>query len=99
MRKAMRNYWLDVTMGLLALVLVLSALMLWVVLPQGYFAIRLLWLGIHKWTGLALTVAVLLHVVLHWNWLSQMTKRVWGRRLSRPDGGDFSRPRQDPDWM
>ena len=80
MRRAIRNYCLDVTMGLLALVLGLSALMLWVVLPQGYFATRLLWLGIHKWTGLALTVAVLLHVVLHGDWLLRMTKRLLGLR-------------------
>ena len=76
MSKGMRNFWLDVVMGLLALGVGLSALLLWVVLPQGYFATRLLWLGIHKWSGLALSVAVLLHVVLHWRWLGRMARRA-----------------------
>ncbi len=31
----MRNYWIDVVMGVLALTLGLSALLLWVVLPQS----------------------------------------------------------------
>jgi membrane protein implicated in regulation of membrane protease activity len=76
--KAMRNYWLDVLMGLLAFTVGLSAFLLWVVFPQGYFAARLIWLEIHKWTGLGLSIAVLLHVVLHWRWLTQMTKRASG---------------------
>lgn len=98
MRKSMRNYWLDVVMGLLAVTVGLSALLLWVVLPQGYFASRLLWLGIHKWSGLALSVTVLLHVLLHKRWLVRMTGRVL-RSLSPPSGADVFRRRQDPDWM
>ena len=78
----MRNYWIDVLMGVLALTLAVSALLLWVVLPQGYFASRLLWLTIHKWTGLALTVTVVLHVLLHGRWLLRTTRRVL-RRFSR----------------
>jgi hypothetical protein len=98
MRKAMRNYWLDVVMALLALGVGISALLLWVVLPQGYFATRLLWIDIHKWTGLALSITVLLHVVLHWGWLVRMTKRVL-KRLSPADLARLGRRRQDPDWM
>jgi hypothetical protein len=98
MRKAMRNYWLDVVMALLALGVGISALLLWVVLPQGYFATRLLWIQIHKWTGLGLSIAALLHVVLHWSWLVRMTKRVL-ERFSPSDPTSFSRRRQDPDWM
>lgn len=73
--KATRNYWLDVVMGLLALLLTVSSFLLWVVFPQGYFPSRLLWLQIHKWVGLALTITALLHVVLHWRWLTSMTRR------------------------
>ena len=98
MRKAMRNYWLDVVMGLLALGVGVSALLLWVVLPQGYFATRLLWIEIHKWTGLALSIAVLLHVVLHWGWLTRMTKRVL-ERFSPADPVRLEKRRRDPDWM
>ena len=79
MKKASRNYWLDVIMGLLALTLGLSAFLLWIVLPQGYFPSRLLWLEIHKWVGLALSVAVLLHIGLHWKWLVHMTQQRFAR--------------------
>ncbi len=79
MGQSTRNYLLDVVMGLLALVVGVSAFLLWVVLPQGFFAARLLWLDIHKWSGLFLSVAVFLHVVLHWKWLVRMTRRTLTR--------------------
>ena len=79
------NYWLDVMMILLALVLAVSAVLLWVVFPQGYFPSRLLWLAIHRWVGLGLIVAVLVHVALHWKWLVRMTGR-WVERVRRRGG-------------
>jgi len=96
--KSSRNYVLDLIMGLLALALAVSAFVLWVVLPQGYFAARLLWLSIHKWTGLALTVTVILHVLLHWRWLVRMTRRTLDR-LSKPDSPTLRQPCDDPDQM
>lgn len=87
MGKSTGNYLLDVAMGLLALVVGVSALLLWVVLPQGYFPSRLLWLDIHKWSGLVLSLAVLLHVVLHWSWLVRMTRRMLSRFSGRDPGG------------
>jgi hypothetical protein len=98
MGKSMRNYWVDVVMGLLALTLGVSVLLLWVVLPQGYFASRLLWLSIHKWTGLALSVTVLLHVLLHGRWLVRMTRRVV-RRFSGRDLMPLLEHRSDPEWL
>jgi membrane protein implicated in regulation of membrane protease activity len=97
-RNVPRNYWLDVLMGLLALMVGGSALALWVILPQGYFAARLLWLAIHKWSGLALSIVVLLHVLLHVRWLVRMTRRIL-KRLPRPDLTGLDDRRQDPDWM
>jgi hypothetical protein len=32
------------------------------------------WVTIHKWVGLALGMAVLLHVALHWRWLVHKTR-------------------------
>ncbi|MFW6115457.1 MAG: DUF4405 domain-containing protein [Chloroflexota bacterium] len=83
MDRSLRNYWLDVVLGLLAVVVGLSAFLLWVVLPQGYFAARLLWLDIHKWSGLLLSVGVLLHVILHWKWLLRMTRLIVSRPSER----------------
>ena len=72
---ASRNYWVDLAMALVALVLALSAFLLWVILPQGYFPSRLVWLEIHKWSGLAVALAVVVHLALHWRWLWSMTRR------------------------
>jgi hypothetical protein len=33
---------------------------------------------LHDWLGLAVVGLSLLHVILHWNWLVEMTKRIWG---------------------
>jgi hypothetical protein len=85
MRKATRNYWLDVVMGLLALVLAVSSFLLWVVFPRGYFAARAVWVAIHKWGGLALGIAVLVHVAFHWRWLKRTTRRYLGGLRGRLD--------------
>lgn len=85
MRKATRNYWLDVVMGLLALVVAVSSFLLWVVFPRGHFAARAVWVDIHKWVGLALGIAVLVHVAFHWRWLKGMTRRHLGGLRGRTD--------------
>jgi hypothetical protein len=98
MGKSMRNYWVDVAMAALALSVGVSAFLLWVILPQGYFASRLLWIGVHKWSGLALSVAVLLHVLLHRGWVLRMTRRVMGRLFER-DLKHRLEHRSDPEWL
>lgn len=72
---------------LLVLAQVLLALLLWVVFPRGYYPARRLWVDIHKWSGLALGILVLLHLALHWNWLVRMAHRYLNPRryLSKRD--------------
>jgi hypothetical protein len=75
MRKATLSFLLSLGQALLALLVGLSSFMLWLVFPRGYFPSRHLWVGIHKWSGLALGLLVLLHVVLHRGWLVRMGRR------------------------
>jgi hypothetical protein len=75
MRKATRNYLIVLAQTLSALLLIVSALLLWLVFPRGFLAARDLWIDIHKWNGVALVALTFLHLVLHWSWLVQMTKR------------------------
>jgi len=35
------------------------------------------WIDIHDWAGVALLVIIGLHVVLHWRWILQVTKRAF----------------------
>ena len=79
MKKSTRNYLLDVVMGILALIVAVSSVLLWVVFPRGFYAARTAWVFIHKWVGLVLGVAVLVHVAFHWKWLVRMTQRRFVR--------------------
>ena len=69
------NYGLTVALVLLAILLIISSVLLWLVFPRGFFPDRVLWLEIHKWGGLTLLAAVLFHIILHWKWLVHMTRR------------------------
>jgi hypothetical protein len=96
MNKAMLRYLLTLAMGLLGIVLLVSSLLLWVVFPSGFFPARLLWIAIHKWVGLALTVLVIAHVLGHWRWLWRMTGLLLasrGRAPSSPPDKDAEAPR------
>jgi cytochrome b subunit of formate dehydrogenase len=37
---------------------------------------RSTWDDLHTWGGIAMIVAAVIHVVLHWNWIASMSKRV-----------------------
>ena len=64
-----------------AMLLAVSAFLLWIIFPRGYFPSRVIWVEIHKWAGLAITAGVLLNIAVHWKWLLQMTRRYMDRLL------------------
>jgi hypothetical protein len=79
MKRGWINYGLDVLLFLTVLILGVSSLLAWVVLPKGYNPQWILWIAIHKWSGLALFIEAFLHLVLHWRWIVTMTKRMLNR--------------------
>jgi hypothetical protein len=83
MSKSLRNYLLFIALAVLSLSLALSSLLLWVVFPRGYHPARRLWVDIHKWGGLALSLLVVAHVSLHWSWLKRTTRRYLGLRKAQ----------------
>lgn len=40
---------------------------------------RLSGLAIHEWLSLALGAAIVAHLLLHWNWIVQLTRRFFGK--------------------
>jgi hypothetical protein len=39
---------------------------------------RYVWIEIHSWMGVALAAIILVHIILHWKWILETTKRVKG---------------------
>lgn len=44
---------------------------------------RQTWDSLHTWTGVAMIAAVLIHLVLHWNWITGTIKRTTGEIFKR----------------
>jgi hypothetical protein len=85
LNRAKLNYWLDAAIGVAFLLSAISGLVF--LLPAGlssgsgilglsYQA----WDVLHIWSSLAMIAGVLVHLVLHWRWITSMT----GRMLSKP---------------
>jgi len=79
--EATTKYWFSVSLAVTAMLLAVSAFLLWIIFPRGYFPSRVIWVEIHKWAGLAITAGVLLNIAVHWKWLLQMTRRYMDRLL------------------
>jgi hypothetical protein len=81
-------------MFILGLIQAISGLLLWLVIPGGHrgFGItrsglfaggnviwsRYTWIEIHDWTAVALLAMVIIHLILHWKWITCMTKKSLG---------------------
>ena len=49
---------------------------------------RTVWKDLHDWSGIIMTVSVLGHLVLHFNWFACMTRNLFRKMKTR-------RPRQE----
>ena len=46
---------------------------------------RSVWSDLHTWVSLVMIAGVVIHLVLHWNWIVCMTKRIMeGSRRAGP---------------
>lgn len=91
MRKATRNYVIFLLLAALSVFLAPSSFLLWVVFPRGLSAGRVTWGLIQRWSGLALTVLVLIHVFIHRTWLVRMSRRLFAQALSGQAAASHSR--------
>ena len=87
--KLRQNWWIDALLALGALVAVLSSLY-FLAFPNGgyqggrnvyynHVAVfsRLTWDIIHTWSGLAMIMAALIHILIHWKWITRTINRTW----------------------
>lgn len=86
MNKGTRNYFVDSVIGTSFLITALSALVF--LIPTSWIDFStsttptFLWLNfgiwqtLHTWGGIAMLVGVVIHQLLHWNWIKAMTTKV-----------------------
>ncbi|MBW3005091.1 DUF4405 domain-containing protein [Candidatus Woesearchaeota archaeon] len=70
MNKALLNYFVDLGMAISFGIVAVTGILKHPALggrARDYMAL-------HDWAGIALAAFVLLHLILHWNWIKCMTK-------------------------
>ena len=92
MSKARRNFWVDAAIGVAFLVTGISALVFlfpanWIDFSSSTTPTILaldfgVWQTMHKWAGIAMLVGVVIHQLLHWKWIVNMTGKLFSRSES-----------------
>jgi hypothetical protein len=90
MDKAKINYFVDVIAFVSFLVTAITGVLIFIFLPpgegRGGVHSYLLgygrhdWGAIHDWAGIIMTIAAIIHVVLHWKWIVGTTKIIFGKK-------------------
>ncbi|MEM2226169.1 MAG: DUF4405 domain-containing protein [Candidatus Bathyarchaeia archaeon] len=85
MEKSKINYIVDVLMVLSFFVVAVTGLVLFLFLNgRGRFfgSIRHAYVSIHNWSGMIFIILVIIHLILHWDWIVCMTKNVFIKKGS-----------------
>ncbi len=88
-KQTQKNWWIDAALFGSALVAILSGIY-FLFLPTGGFQggrnplynIQILfdrqtWDDLHTWGGIAMIVAAIIHLGIHWSWVIRMARRTW----------------------
>jgi hypothetical protein len=81
------NFWLDMTIFIAFAATAITGLLLWLIIPNGqgsgWFVFwgltRREWVNLHNWAGLAMLMGVIIHLVLHWQWILCIIQRFFGK--------------------
>jgi len=86
MNKNKLNYTIDFLLSVSFIVLAVSGLAIFFFLPSGvrqggfqeFFGIeKNVWTDVHNWSGIIFILLILLHFILHWQWVVCMTKNIF----------------------
>ena len=96
-KQTRKNWWIDAVLLISAIVAVLSGIYFLFLPVGGYqggrnplynaqilFA-RATWDDLHTWGGVTMISAVLIHLTIHWPWVTSMARRTWAG-LTRKSG-------------
>jgi cytochrome b subunit of formate dehydrogenase len=81
-KKALRLWMVNILSFMLFIMLGITGLINWVILPRGYGArggvvisLRHFFIEIHEWTALAFILIIAVHVLLHWGYIKANLKK------------------------
>ncbi|MFA6089214.1 MAG: DUF4405 domain-containing protein [Candidatus Woesearchaeota archaeon] len=86
MDKPKINYVIDMFLVISFVITAITGIIIFIFLPGGvrqgsyqeFLGItKSLWSGVHDYAGLTMIVLSLIHLILHWNWIIVMTKRIF----------------------
>jgi len=96
--KLRQNWWIDALLAFGSVIAVLSSLY-FLAFPAGGFQggrnpyydlvvifSRQTWDIIHTWSGAAMILAALVHIIIHWGWITGTIKRSWQVFRKKRDG-------------
>jgi cytochrome b subunit of formate dehydrogenase len=88
-KQTQKNWWIDATLFISAVIAALSGIY-FLFLPTGGFQggrnplynvqilfTRQTWDDLHAWGGVVMIAAAVIHLVIHWKWVTSMTRRTW----------------------
>lgn len=96
MEKPIINYIVDFLMTLSFIVTALTGLIIFFFLPSGVKQgsyqtflgiIKGTWSVVHDWSGIVLIILIMVHFILHWNWLINITKIIFSNKIKELKGG------------
>ena len=99
--KLRHNWWIDAALGIVALIAILSSIY-FLAYPNGGYQggrnpvynqvvifSRTEWDMIHTWSGVLMIMVALIHVLIHWNWITGTAGRVWQAITGKRSGFGF----------
>lgn len=88
-QQTQKNWWIDAVLFTSALVAALSGIYFLFLPTGGYqggrnplYNVQILftrhtWDDLHTWGGIAMIAVAIIHLVIHWSWVTNMAKRTW----------------------
>ena len=81
-KKAVKLWTVNVLSLILFILLSVTGLLNWLVLPRGYEArgsvlvsLRHFLITIHEWTALIFIITIAIHIILHWKYIRSNLKK------------------------
>jgi hypothetical protein len=94
-KQTQNNWWINAALFISALIAAISGIY-FLYLPVGGFQggrnplynvqilfSRHIWDDLHTWSGVAMIAAALVHLVIHWSWVTNMARRTWSGLTGR----------------